>query len=79
MVVHGVPVVVVAGGKVVLEDGKLQVTQGAGRFVPTPGNNPTIYDRVRQRERVSGCTLQSTACFMMKPFYEMDLLLLLVV
>ena len=53
MVVHGVPVVVITGGKVVLEDGKLHVTQGAGRFVPTPGNNPTIYDRVRQRERVS--------------------------
>lgn len=52
MVVHGVPLVVITGGKVVLEDGKLQVTQGAGRFIPTPGNNPTIYDRVRQRERV---------------------------
>ena len=52
MEVHGVPVVVVTGGRVVLEDGKLQVTQGAGRFVPTPGNNPVIYDRVRQRERV---------------------------
>ena len=47
------PVVVVQGGRVVLEDGKLQVTQGAGRFVPTPGNNPIIYDRVRQRERVN--------------------------
>jgi len=52
MEVHGVPVVVVTGGRVVLEDGKLQVTQGAGRFVHTPGNNPIIYDRVRQRERV---------------------------
>jgi len=52
MEVHGVPLVVITGGRVVLEDGKLQVTQGAGRFVPTPGNNPIIYDRVRQRERV---------------------------
>merc|ERR1712015_136842 len=51
MEVHGVPLVVITGGKVVLEEGKLQVTQGAGRFVPTPANNSIIYDRVRQRER----------------------------
>ncbi|XP_018651041.1 dihydropyrimidinase related protein-2 (M38 family) [Schistosoma mansoni] len=45
---HGVPVVVVSAGRVVLEDGELRVTQGAGRFVPALPFSPYIFERTKR-------------------------------
>ncbi|CAH8496019.1 unnamed protein product [Schistosoma turkestanicum] len=45
---HGVPVVVIAAGRVVLEDGELRVTQGAGRFVPALPFSPYIFERTNR-------------------------------
>lgn len=47
------PIVVICQGRVVLdEDGKLQVLQGAGRFIDTPRFSPYIYSRIFERENV---------------------------
>ncbi|KAK4471678.1 hypothetical protein MN116_005083 [Schistosoma mekongi] len=45
---HGVPLVVVTAGRVVLEDGELRVTQGAGRFVPAPPFSSYIFERTKR-------------------------------
>ncbi|CAH1786300.1 unnamed protein product [Owenia fusiformis] len=50
MVVHGVASTVISGGRVVLDEGELHVTQGVGKFVPTPVNAEHVYGRVRNRE-----------------------------
>ncbi|CAG0915175.1 unnamed protein product [Notodromas monacha] len=52
MICHGVPEYVVAGGRVVLDEGELRVSQGAGRFIATPPYSPHIYLRVHEREKV---------------------------
>lgn len=49
---RGVAETVITGGRVVLEDGELRVTQGAGRFVPTPPNCQYLYGRVEARDKV---------------------------
>ncbi|CAL8070087.1 unnamed protein product [Calicophoron daubneyi] len=48
MVCHGVPLTVLTGGRVVLEDGDLRVTQGAGRFIPTSPRPSYVYGRIEQ-------------------------------
>ncbi|CAH8848593.1 unnamed protein product [Trichobilharzia szidati] len=45
---HGVPVVVITAGRVVLENGELRVTQGAGRFIPVSPFSPYIYERTKR-------------------------------
>ena len=50
--VHGVPLVVISGGRVVKDEEGLHLTQGAGRFVPTPPNAPYVYGRVAARDQV---------------------------
>ncbi|KAH8877083.1 Dihydropyrimidinase-related protein 5 [Schistosoma japonicum] len=45
---HGVPLVVITAGRVVLEDGELRVTQGAGRFVPASSFSPYIFERTKR-------------------------------
>lgn len=52
MTCHGVPVVVISNGKVVLEHGTLNVTQGSGRFVPTPCFPEYVYKRVETRDKL---------------------------
>ncbi|XP_023933033.1 dihydropyrimidinase isoform X2 [Lingula anatina] len=47
---HGVAEVVIANGRIVLEDGQLHVVQGIGRFIPTPPNAEFVYGRVAGRE-----------------------------
>uniref|UniRef100_A0A0B6ZM00 dihydropyrimidinase n=1 Tax=Arion vulgaris TaxID=1028688 RepID=A0A0B6ZM00_9EUPU len=48
---HGVPEYVISGGSIVMDEGQLKVTQGLGRFVPTPSNSQFVYGRVGTREK----------------------------
>jgi len=50
MEVHGVAEWVITGGRVVVEDGDLKVTKGAGRFVPNLPFSPFVYDKVKAAE-----------------------------
>ena len=52
MTCHGVPSVVISNGRVVLEEGNLLVSQGAGRFVETPCFSDYVYSRVAIRDTV---------------------------
>jgi len=52
MVCHGVPLYVITNGRVAVDEGDVKVTQGVGRFVPTPPYSPYIYMKVPERERV---------------------------
>ncbi|UYV65774.1 hypothetical protein LAZ67_3005428 [Cordylochernes scorpioides] len=60
---HGVPVCVIAQGKVVLEDGELHVSQGSGRFIPTPPFSLHVYACILERDLVSwpGCGRRQVA------------------
>lgn len=53
---HGSPLFVLTGGRVVLEDGELRVSQGAGRFLLTSPYAPHVYDRVKQLDMVCPIT-----------------------
>ncbi|XP_054709836.1 dihydropyrimidinase-like isoform X2 [Uloborus diversus] len=48
---RGVPVYVISRGKLVVEDGELHVSQGAGKFVPTQPFSPYVFACLQQRER----------------------------
>lgn len=41
---HGVPEVVIVGGRVCVDNGEIRVAQGHGRFVETPPFPPFVYD-----------------------------------
>ncbi len=63
MTCHGVAECVVAGGRVVVENGNLvDVVQGGGRFVPTPPNAPFIYMKIQEREKVTNSALMTVEC-----------------
>jgi len=51
MKVHGIADVVISGGRVVKDEDGLHLTQGAGKFIPTPPNAPYVYNRVAARDR----------------------------
>ena len=52
MEVHGVPVVVISQGRVVVENGKVDVVRGSGRFIPRKPWSDYVYSRVFQRDKV---------------------------
>ncbi|XP_006822013.1 dihydropyrimidinase-like [Saccoglossus kowalevskii] len=50
---HGVPVAVVCQGRLVVDEGVMHVTQGAGRFIPNPVNSPTCYSKIKRRDELN--------------------------
>ncbi|XP_068093924.1 dihydropyrimidinase isoform X2 [Hyperolius riggenbachi] len=52
MVCHGVPLVTIAGGKVVYENGVLHVVPGHGKYIPRKPFAEYVYSRVLKRDEV---------------------------
>ncbi|CAG0902892.1 unnamed protein product [Darwinula stevensoni] len=48
---HGMPMYVIARGRIVVDEGELRVCQGSGQYVPTPPMAPYVYMTMRERER----------------------------
>ncbi|XP_026150017.1 dihydropyrimidinase isoform X2 [Mastacembelus armatus] len=49
---HGVPVITISRGKVVYEEGRLNVSPGHGRFIHRTPFSEFVYKRIKQREQV---------------------------
>lgn len=52
MTCHGVPLYVITNGRIVVEEGEVHVTQGVGRFIPTPPFSPYVFMKINERDKV---------------------------
>ncbi|XP_063307237.1 dihydropyrimidinase isoform X2 [Pelobates fuscus] len=52
MVCHGVPLVTIAGGRVVYENGVLHAVPGHGKYIPRKPFSDYVYRRILQRDEV---------------------------
>ncbi|XP_031760022.1 dihydropyrimidinase isoform X1 [Xenopus tropicalis] len=52
MVCHGVPLVTIAGGRVVYENGMLHTMEGHGKYIPRKPFADYVYGRIHQRDAV---------------------------
>lgn len=61
MTCHGVASTVISGGKIVLEDGNLNVVQGSGKFIETPCFSDIVYKRVETRDKIKPVAIEREA------------------
>lgn len=57
MTVQFSPIAVISNGKVVLDENGSRVSQGTGRFVPTPAFSPYVYNSIKEREKIGAISI----------------------